>query len=298
MSREPEAGGEEGPMQATGPNAEQITYWNETAGPKWVGLRDVLDQQIRPLGQAAMDRTGIAPGERVLDVGCGTGDSTVELGRRVGPTGAVTGVDLSAVMLASARERASAAGLRNVTFEAADAQTTRFEPARFDVCFSRFGVMFFVEPAAAFTNLHAALRPGGRLGFVCWQALADNPWMRVPLAAAARHITLPPPPEPGAPGPLSFADAARVRGILERAGFTDLAFADHRAMLTIGGGKGLDDVTEILLTGVGPTSAAMRQADPAARAAVAAAVREALAPYQTSAGVRMEGAAWLVTGRA
>jgi SAM-dependent methyltransferase len=285
-------------MQATGPNAEQIAFWNETAGPKWVALQDVLDQQIRPLGQAVMDRTGIASGERVLDVGCGTGDSTVELARRVGPTGSVTGVDLSAPMLARARQRASAAGLHNVTFEAADAQTTRLERARFDVCFSRFGVMFFIDPAAAFTNLHAALRPGGRLGFVCWQALADNPWMRVPLGAAARHITLPPPPEPGAPGPFSFADPARVRVILEGAGFGDVTLVDHRSMLTIGGGKGLDEVTDILLTGVGPTSAAMRQADPAARAAVAAAVREALAPYHTSAGVRMEGAAWLVTARA
>jgi len=285
-------------MQATGPNAEQITFWNENAGPKWVALQDVLDQQIGPLGRAAMDRAGIAAGDHVLDVGCGTGESTVELARRVGPTGTVTGVDLSAPMLASARARADAAGLRNVTFEAADAQTTRFEPARFDVCFSRFGVMFFVDPVAAFTNLHAALRPLGRLGFVCWQALSENPWMRVPLAAAAQHIALPPPPEPGAPGPFSFADPARVRGILGTAGFTDVALEDHRSTLTIGGGRGLDEVTDILLTGVGPTSAAMRQADPAARPAVAAAVREALAPYHGSAGIRMDGAAWLVTARA
>ena len=284
-------------MNPRGPNAEQITYWNETAGPKWVALQDVLDQQIRPLGWAAMERVGIASGERVLDVGCGTGDTTVDLARRVGLRGAVTAIDLSAPMLASARQRA--AGIGNVTFQPADAQTTRFEAGYFDVCFSRFGVMFFVDPVAAFSNLHSALRPGGRLGFVCWQALPKNPWMQVPLAAAARHITLPPPPEPGTPGPFSFADPERVRGILGRAGFTDLAFDDHRATLTIGGGQGLDEVVEILLTGVGPTSAALRQADPTVRPTVAASVREALAPYHVpGAGVRMDGSCWLVTGRA
>ena len=283
-------------MNPEGPNAEQIVYWNETAGPKWVALQDVLDQQIRPLGRAAMERVGIAPGDRVLDVGCGTGETTVELARRVGPGGAVTGIDLSEPMLANARQRAD--GIGNVTFRAADAQTARFEAGQFDVCFSRFGVMFFVDPVAAFTNLRSALRPGGRLGFVCWQALPKNPWMQVPLAAAARHITLPPPPEPGTPGPFSLADANRVRGILERAGFTDLSFEDHRATLTIGGGRGLDEVVDILLTGVGPTSAALRQADPAVRATVAASVREALAPYHApGAGVRMDGTCWLVTGR-
>jgi len=284
-------------MNAEGPNAEQIVYWNETAGPKWVALQDVLDQQIRPLGEAAMERVGSADGERVLDVGCGTGETTVELAHRVGPGGAVTGIDLSAPMLARARQRAT--GIGNVTFRAADAQTTLLEAAHFDVCFSRFGVMFFIDPVAAFANLRSALQPGGRLGFVCWQALPKNPWMQVPLAAAARHITLPPPPEPGTPGPFSLADAERVCGILERAGFSDLGFDDHRATLTIGGGKGLDEVVDILLTGVGPTSAAMRQADRAVRATVAAAVREALAPYHsTGAGLRMDGACWLVTGHA
>jgi len=283
-------------MNPEGPNAEQIVYWNAPER-KWVELRDVLDRQIGPLGRAAMDRVGIAAGDRVLDVGCGTGDTTVELARRVGPGGAVTGIDLSEPMLASARQRAD--GIGNVTFRAADAQTTRFEAGHFDVCFSRFGVMFFVDPVAAFTNLRTALSPGGRLGFVCWQELRKNPWMQVPLAAATRHITLPPPPEPGAPGPFSFADAERVRGILERAGFTDLAFADHRATLTIGGGKGLDEVVDILLTGVGPTSAALRQADAAIRTTVAASVREALVPYHTpGTGLRMDGTCWLVTAHA
>ena len=173
-----------GTMDAAGPNAEQITYWNDTAGPKWVAYEDLLDAQIRALGEAAMDRVGIQTGDRVLDVGCGTGQTSIELARRVGTGGAVTAIDLSGPMLARARARADGAA-RSVDFLEADAQTHRFEPASFDVCFSRFGIMFFAEPDVAFANLRSALRPAGRLGFVCWQRLADNPWMLVPLMAAA-----------------------------------------------------------------------------------------------------------------
>jgi SAM-dependent methyltransferase len=284
-------------MDAEGPNAEQITYWNDTAGPKWVAYEELLDSQIRPLGETAMDRVRIDPGDRVLDVGCGTGQTSIELARRAGPHGAVTAVDISAPMLARARARAEGAGVRNVDFLEADAQTSRFEPASFDVCFSRFGIMFFAAPDAAFANLRGTLRPGGRLGFVCWQQLPDNPWMAVPLMAAAAHITLPPPPAPDAPGPFSFADKDRVRGILEGAGFTDVAFGDHRTTLTVGGDGPLDQAVDFLLQGVGPTSAAMRQADPALRATASAAVRDALQPFHTPRGLCMASAAWLVTAR-
>jgi SAM-dependent methyltransferase len=284
-------------MDPAGPNAEQITYWSDTAGPKWVALEDMLDGQIRDLGEATMDRVEIGRGERTLDVGCGTGQTSLELARRVGPMGRVLGVDVSAPMLARARERARAVGADNVAFLGADAQTHDFEPAAADVCFSRFGVMFFAAPDAAFANLCRALRPTGRLGFVCWQQLPDNPWMMVPLVAAAAHITLPPPPAPDAPGPFSFADQGRVRGILERAGFADVTFEDHRTTLTIGGDGPLDQAVDFLLQGVGPTSAAMRQADPALRATVSTAVRDALQPFHTPQGVRMACAAWLVTAR-
>jgi len=284
-------------MYADGPNAEQITYWNDTAGPKWVAYEELLDTQIRPLGEAAMDRAGIHEGDRVLDVGCGTGQTSIELARRVGARGAVTAVDISAPMLARARARAASAAVPNVDFLEADAQTQRFAPESVDVCFSRFGVMFFAAPDAAFANLHQALRPDGRLGFVCWQQLPDNPWMFVPFMAAAPHLTLPPPPAPDAPGPFAFANQDRVRGILERAGFGDVAFEDHRATLTVGGDGSLDRAVDFLLQGVGPTSAAMRQADPAVRATVSAAVLDALRPYHTPHGLRMASAAWLVTAR-
>ncbi len=284
-------------VEPSGPNAEQIRYWNETAGPKWVAFQGLIDAQLGPLGRLVMERAGVAPGEQILDVGCGCGDTTIDLARRVGPSGFVVGVDVSAPMLARAAAAAAASGLANVRFETADAQTGRFAAARFDLVWSRFGVMFFADPVAAFANLRATLGARGRLVFVCWQALTENPWLRVPLEAAARHLPPATPPAPDAPGPFAFADAERVRGILERAGFERIAIEPVRQILTVGGATSLDGAVRFLLEGVGPTSAALREADPGVRDAVAAAVRAALAPYETAEGVRMASAAWLVSAR-
>lgn len=275
-------------------NAEQLRYWNETAGPKWVTHQAVLDHQLGPLGRHVMDRAGIVQDERIIDVGCGCGDTTIELGRRVGTRGGVLGLDPAGVMVARARERVRDAGLAHVTFEQADAQTHPLSPAAYDLVYSRFGVMFFTDPVAAFRNLRGALSRGGRLAFVCWQALARNAWLSVPLQAAARHITLPPPSAPGTPGPFSFADPERVRGILGAAGFADVTLEDVQQTLTLGGGGGLDEVVRLLLEGVGPTSAALREAPPEARERVGVAVREALEPFHHVDGVRMPSAAWVV----
>ncbi|HZP40211.1 MAG TPA: hypothetical protein VFD84_01725 [Candidatus Binatia bacterium] len=151
---------------------------------------------------------------------------------------------------------------------------------------------------AAFTNLRSALRPGGRLAFVCWQALAENPWLGVPLAAAAPHLALPPPPPPDAPGPFALADPARIRAVLGGAGFAGVAVEPLRAPLTVGGGGDLDAAVRFLVEGVGPASAALRDAEPAVRDRVRVAVRHALAPFATPAGVRLDGATWIVTARA
>jgi SAM-dependent methyltransferase len=272
------------------PNDDQVRYWNEVAGPRWVRFQERLDRELAELGALAMERGGVAAGESVLDVGCGCGGTTLELARRVGPRGRALGVDVSRPMLERARARAG--GVANVSFLEADAQSAAFEAAPFDLVFSRFGVMFFSDPAAAFANLRRALRPGGRLSFVCWQRLADNPWVAVPLGALATQLPLPPPPPPGAPGPFAFADAERVAGLLGAAGFAGVVRDDVRETLRLGGGD-LDAAVDFALE-IGPASAALREADagPELRARVAAAVRDALAPFAAGGAVRLPSAAW------
>lgn len=279
-----------------GPNAEQIRYWNEQAGSKWVALQAMIDAQIRPLGEAAMERAAIAAGERVLDVGCGCGDTTLELARRVGPKGSAIGIDISAVMLERARQAAHDAGLAQAHFAHADAQTHAFSPDHFDVVFSRFGIMFFAHPEEAFANLRRGLRRDGRLAFACWQGPAENAWASVPMMAALPHLPSFQPPPPGAPGPFAFADGERVSGILERAGFSDVALADVRQDLAVGGGADLDRTVDFLLQ-MGPTARLLRDADPGLVSVVADAIREALQPYVGPQGVRMASAAWIVTAR-
>ena len=273
-------------------NPEQHQYWNETAGPKWAQLSDVIDTQIAPLGGEALDRIGVGAGQRVLDVGCGCGQTTLELARRVGAEGAVLGADISRPMLESARDRALEAGLRNARFEHSDAQVHPFEAEAFDLVFSRFGVMFFSDPVAAFANLLRALRPGARLGFVCWQALAQNAWMLRPMAAVAPLLSLQPPSDPHAPGPFAFADADRVTRILQDAGFGSVAVEGMERELLVGGGASLDDTVGFLLQ-MGPAGAALRDAAEDVRNKAAAAVRDAIAPFETEVGVRMPAAAWL-----
>lgn len=283
-------------IAAEGPNAQQIEYWNEVSGARWVAMNDVVDAQISPLGEAAMERAAVAPGERVLDVGCGCGQTSLQLAERVGGSGAVLGVDISAVMLARARERAEEQGFGQVEFRNADAQTEPFS-GDFDLVFSRFGVMFFASPQAAFSNLLSALRPGGRLTCLTWQALAANPWMLVPMAAAAKH--LPPsgsPPNPDAPGPFAFADATRVEAFLKGAGFEAVAHESLEREMLVAGGRSLDDTVEFV-SQLGPAGAALREADASLRARAQSEIRAALEPYHVASGVRMPAAAWIVTAR-
>jgi SAM-dependent methyltransferase len=274
-------------------NADQITFWNELGGVAWAELSALLDRQIETVGSYAMDALAPRPGERLLDVGCGCGQTSLALAERVAPGGEVTGLDISRPMLEVARDRAADAHVRNVHFLEADAQTLALAPAAFDGVFSRFGVMFFADPTAAFRNLLAALKPGGRLAFVCWRSLAENPWMTEPLAAAAAELPpTPPPPDPYAPGPFAFADADRVRDILADAGFTDIVLTAEDPQV---GGNSLPDSLTLALR-IGPLGARLREA-PELRPKMTEAVRDALARHVQDGKVWMDGAVWIVTAR-
>jgi SAM-dependent methyltransferase len=275
-------------------NSEQVGYWNDQAGLKWVAMQRDLDAQLEPLGSLAMDRLAFASGERVLDVGCGAGATSLSIAARVAP-GEVTGVDISKPLLARARERAAA--VDNVRFEEADAQTMAPPSPGFDAVFSRFGVMFFADPLAAFKNLLACLRPGGRLGFVCWREMQKNPWVTLPLSAALPFLPGPPdPPVPGAPGPFGLADGARTRLILEAAGFSEIDVASVDSELVVGGNDDIETAVHLALQ-IGPLGSALGALDEDVRGRARAAVREAFAPHLGPRGVTLGAAVWVVTAR-
>jgi SAM-dependent methyltransferase len=278
-------------------NSDQITFWNDAGGQKWVRYQAMLDQQLDEVGALAMDAAQVKAGESVLDVGCGCGSTTLEIARRVGPAGRVTGGDISRPMLALARDRARDAGLANAAFLQADAQVFEFRP-EYDLLFSRFGVMFFDDPPAAFANLHSSLKKSGaRLAFVCWQNIQKNPWMLTPMMAALQHITIDAPPSPDAPGPFAFADPARVEGILATAGFRNVVLRGLELDLAIGGGVSLEETVAFLLE-MGPLGRVLGGADEAVKAKVAVAVKDAIAQHAGDDGVRMAGSVWIVTADA
>ena len=274
-------------------NAAQIDYWNATAGQTWARFQEQLDRQIEPLGLEAMRALDPAPGERILDVGCGCGQTSLELATRVTATGAVFGADISLPMLEVARARPVPNGAATPDFRQVDAQSGKLGEGAFDAVFSRFGVMFFSDPVAAFSNLRKALKPDGRMAFVCWRTFQENLWMRAPMEAAQPFLPPSPPMDPTAPGPFAFADADRVRKVLADAGFSDVTLHAFNASI---GGSSLDQTVDLAFR-VGPLGAILRE-QPELAPTVAGAVRSALAPYETPSGVLMPAAVWIVQARA
>lgn len=202
-------------------NVEAERYWSDRAAT-WLEDQDALEVFGGAPGEAAMDRLAPRPGERILDIGCGGGVTTVALGQRVAPGGTVLGLDIAPGMVAGARRRAEAAGCENATFTVGDAQVADLGDGAFQGAFSRFGIMFFADPVAAFANIRRCLAPGGRLSFCCWQPPMANEWMTVPTMVALGVLGMAPPqPDPAAPGPFAFADPDFVRSVLEAAGFGD-----------------------------------------------------------------------------
>ena len=274
--------------------ADQKTYWNGPAGARWAERQAHTDAMLAPISVAAIAHAAPAPGERVLDTGCGCGETTLAIAEAI-LDGHVTGIDISGPMLAAARRRG--AGRDSITWLQADATDHPFPPGAFDLLFSRFGVMFFGDPVAAFNNLRRAAKRGARLAFACWRPLNENPWMLVPLLAA--QTVVPPLPRPGPedPGPFAFSDPARVTRILTAAGWSSPTFTRFEAALDIAGGAGL----EAAVGQAGRIGAAARllsdQPD-AVRIEALAAVREALAPHATGDGrVILTGSVWLVASR-
>jgi len=266
-------------------NAEQIEYWNGAVGERWAAFQDVLDKALGAISDAALAFAAAKPGERALDIGCGCGTTTYALAKAVGPSGSVTGVDISEPMLKVARGRGT-----GVNFMKADAATHLFHPTH-DLVFSRFGVMFFADPAAAFANIRKGLKPHGRLAFVCWRNALENLWASAPMAAARPLLPPQEPMDPLAPGPFAFADDARLKAILTGAGYRDVHIEKLDTVMNMG--ATLDDAAEQSLR-VGPLSRAATDLDENTRTEIRKVVRDALAPFVMQDGIKPSAACWLV----
>ncbi|MEO6953657.1 MAG: class I SAM-dependent methyltransferase [Polyangia bacterium] len=274
-------------------NEKQIEQWSGPTGQRWAAYQTKMDEALRPLGDAAIVAASPQPAEHVLDLGCGCGDSTLELARLVGSEGRVTGIDLSAPMLAVARARTAA--LSQVTLVEADA--ARAALPRVDVVYSRFGVMFFDDPPAAFAHVRAAMRTGGRLAFVCWRSPPENEWVKVPLEGITPHLLPAPAPDPHAPGPFAFSSRARIEQILGDAGFSDINVEGLDTLVQWTTSSDLE-VGVDLLSRMGPASRKLNDVDDDVRARAVEGIREALRPYQDDRGLALGAATWVVTARA
>lgn len=279
-------------MTAPVSNADQIKYWNGVGGKQWLARHDGMEPQLAPLGLAAVEAAAPKPGERVIDIGCGTGTTSLRIADMVGDRGYVLGVDVSEPLVEAARR--NAVRRPNVQFLLGDASQHRLEGG-FDLLFSRFGVMFFADPAAAFRHLRAALKPGGRLAFVCWRPFKENEWAFLPFMAAVPHLPPIERPSPNAPGPFALGDDQRVKTILGEAGFKDIAVKPLDR--TMNPGSTVDSAASFA-SDTGPISRVLNDASPEQRQAAIASIRH-LFEHRAAEGksLALAAACWIVTAR-
>ncbi len=273
-------------------NTDHVEYWNGEAAQRWVEHRGHFDLAIEIFGSRALQRLALQKGERVVDVGCGAGTTVIALSAAATDAGHVLGLDCSKPLMDLAKERV--AHLKNVELVVADAATYELKPGAYDAIFSRFGMMFFDDPAQAMHSLGKGLRSGGRMSFVCWQTMEDNDWVSLPLKTILPLVENPPSPyRPNEPGPCAFADKDFLHGELEKAGFLNIHIQNVRAPVTLGD-TGVDDAVDFSMR-IGPCARIGVNQSPE----VIAKMRKALADMYESIieghGVTLPGAAWMVS---
>ena len=276
---------------APGPNAQQQEYWLDL-GRDWAAAAAVMEHRLSAWGDAAIEHVGVAAGDRVVDIGCGAGGTTIALARLVGTGGSALGLDISLSMLTEARREGAASGVAHLSFEEGDAQVYPFEPGRLDLAFSRFGVMFFEDPVAAFANIGAGLRAGGRLGFACWGSPSENPAQSRVREAVSRVVELPPVDLAG-PGPHSLGTEEVLRRVLGAAGYVDLRLELLRLETPVGGTAGsAEEMVEGMLM-LGPAREALTH-QPELKPQLTAEMMKEFGAEWRPGGMWLPGAVWLV----
>jgi SAM-dependent methyltransferase len=275
----------------------EAEFWAGDMGREWARRADALDRQLAPAGAAGLAALAARPGERILDLGCGSGATTAELCRAVGPEGAVTGADISPDQVAAARARP---GNERARFIVGDAGSWPFEAATYDALFSRFGCMFFGDPPAAFVNIRRALKPDARVVLTVWRDLKRNPWAAIPARVGAEALGPADPPSPGTPGPFAWADPMIFQPILEGAGFTRLEWSEQPIMMRIGeaGPEGPVERAAAMLLHIGPLARRLRGFPEETRVLVAARLAPELEPFVRDGWVTMPGLIWVIRARA
>ncbi len=279
------------------PSTEFVDFWNEILVPKFMKYRHILVDGLAHHSAAIFPSLQVREGDRVLDVGCGFGDTAIQLARRVGPSGSALGIDCCAAFLEIARKDAAAAGVDNVSFVEGDAQSHRFEP-EYDFCFSRFGTQFFENPVGGLRNMRGALRPGGRMTMIVWRGIDDNPWLGVPRDIVSCY--LPPPGEDGrscGPGPFSMANQEMVTKQLEIAGYDAIAFERVDAPLQVG--ETVEESIGFQLA-LGPAGEVYREAGEEAEQkhdVIDRALKRELGRHRTAEGIVMNSSSWVISAR-
>ena len=277
-------------------NKNQKDFWSGKGGDIWVERQNAMDTMLSPLGEAALNKLNFNEEENVLDIGCGCGHTTLNIAKRIGPSGSVTGLDISEPMLKRAKESAVEMSTTNTSFKCVDVQTEDLGDQIYSAAFSRFGVMFFEDSIAAFKNINKSLISGGYLSFVCWQSPAVNPWQSLFIQEVKKFLDLPSPP-PRSPGPFAFMESEYVSSILEESKFQDITIEGHEAEVNMFSGRSLSDSVKDYISINPVVTQMLKESSENQIAEIVNSGIEAFSPYYSEKGLIFPSATWLVTAR-
>ena len=277
-------------------NKNQKDFWSGKGGDIWVERQNAMDTMLSPLGEAALNKLNFNKEENVLDIGCGCGHTTLNIAKRIGPSGNVTGLDISEPMLKRAKESAVEMSITNTSFKCVDVQTEDLGDQIYSTAFSRFGVMFFEDSVAAFKNINKSLISGGYLSFVCWQSPAVNPWQSLFIQEVKKFLDLPSPP-PRSPGPFAFMESEYVSSILEESKFQDITIEGHEAEVNMFSGRSLSDSVKDYISINPVVTQMLKESSENQIAEIVNSGIEAFSPYYSEKGLIFPSATWLVTAR-